>query len=58
MAKLTIEELKKVREKSKEKMKLREAGGTRGRVIVHMGTCGIHRGYWRHDIGVCRPLQP
>jgi len=44
MAKLTIEELKKVREKSKEKMKLREAGGTRGRVIVHMGTCGIAAG--------------
>jgi NADP-reducing hydrogenase subunit HndB len=44
MAKLTIEELKKVRESSKEKMKLREAGGTRGRVVVHMGTCGIAAG--------------
>jgi NADP-reducing hydrogenase subunit HndB len=44
MAKLTIEGLKRIRESNKEKMKLRESGGTRGRVNVHMGTCGIAAG--------------
>ncbi|MDI6766459.1 MAG: (2Fe-2S) ferredoxin domain-containing protein [Bacteroidota bacterium] len=44
MAKLTIEELDKLREKAVDKLRLRESGENRGRVIVHLGTCGIAAG--------------
>jgi NADP-reducing hydrogenase subunit HndB len=43
MPKLTIEELKKMRESAKKNIYLRE-GDFRGKVIVHMGTCGIAAG--------------
>ena len=43
MPKLTIEELKKMRESAKKDIYLRE-GDFRGKVIVHMGTCGIAAG--------------
>ena len=43
MPKLTIEELKKMRESAKKKIYLRD-GSFRGKVIVHMGTCGIAAG--------------
>jgi len=43
MAKLTIDELKKIKEQYKEKTHLRE-GGFRAKVTVHMGTCGIAAG--------------
>jgi NADP-reducing hydrogenase subunit HndB len=43
MPKLTIDELKKMRESSKKSMSLRE-GNFRGKLIVHLGTCGIAAG--------------
>jgi NADP-reducing hydrogenase subunit HndB len=43
MPKLTIDDLKKIREDSRKEIYLRE-GNFRGKVIVHMGTCGIAAG--------------
>lgn len=43
MPKLTIEDLRKGREEARSKIHLRE-GGFRGKVIVHLGTCGIAAG--------------
>ena len=43
MAKLTIADLKKIKEKQKATFTLRE-GGHRAKVTVHMGTCGIAAG--------------
>jgi len=43
MPKLTIDELKKIRESSKKNLSLRE-GKFRGKLIVHLGTCGIAAG--------------
>ncbi len=43
MARLTIEDLKKIKEKQHAVFTLRE-GGYRAKVTVHMGTCGIAAG--------------
>ena len=43
MAKLTIADLKKIKEKQHATFALRE-GGNRAKVTVHMGTCGIAAG--------------
>lgn len=43
MARLTIEELRKKREEARKGIYLRE-GVFRGKIIVHMGTCGIAAG--------------
>jgi len=43
MPKLTIEDLRKAREEARGQIHLRE-GKFRGKVIVHMGTCGIAAG--------------
>jgi len=43
MPKLTIDDLRKGREEARSKMHLR-AGEFRGKVTVHMGTCGIAAG--------------
>lgn len=43
MAKLTIDDLKKVRQSAKKNIYLRE-GNFRGKVVVHMDTCGIAAG--------------
>ena len=43
MAKLTIDDLKKIKDKHKSTFTLRE-GGYRAKVTVHMGTCGIAAG--------------
>lgn len=43
MAKLTIDDLKKIKEKHKAAFSLRE-GGYRAKITVHMGTCGIAAG--------------
>ncbi len=43
MPKLTIDELRKMRESSKKNISLRE-GNFRGKLIVHLGTCGIAAG--------------
>ncbi|MEW5693935.1 MAG: (2Fe-2S) ferredoxin domain-containing protein [Candidatus Hydrogenedentota bacterium] len=43
MPKLTIDELKKMRESAKKEISLRE-GKFRGKLIVHLGTCGIAAG--------------
>jgi NADP-reducing hydrogenase subunit HndB len=43
MARLTIEELRKRREEARKGIYLRE-GAFRGKIIVHMGTCGIAAG--------------
>ncbi|MDH4027930.1 MAG: (2Fe-2S) ferredoxin domain-containing protein [Nitrospirota bacterium] len=43
MAKLTISDLKKIKEKQHATFTLRE-GGYRAKITVHMGTCGIAAG--------------
>ena len=43
MPKLTIDDLIKLRESSKKNLSLRE-GEFRGKLIVHLGTCGIAAG--------------
>ena len=43
MARLTIDDLKKIKEDYKATLTLRE-GGARAKVTVHMGTCGIASG--------------
>ena len=43
MSKLTIADLKKIKEKQHATFALRE-GGNRAKVTVHMGTCGIAAG--------------
>lgn len=43
MTKLTIQDLAKIRERTKAMTNLREGAG-RARVTVHMGTCGIAAG--------------
>ncbi|MDP2167169.1 MAG: (2Fe-2S) ferredoxin domain-containing protein [Thermodesulfovibrionales bacterium] len=43
MPKLTIDDLKKIKEQYKATFTLRE-GGYRAKVTVHMGTCGIAAG--------------
>jgi len=43
MAKLTIEDLKRLRDETKKKTVLREGGATVN-ITVHMGTCGIAAG--------------
>jgi len=44
MPKLTIDDLKKIREKTKRRTELREDGDYRAKITVHMGTCGIAAG--------------
>ncbi len=43
MAKISIEDLKKIKDRQRSKMVLRE-GEYRAKVTVHMGTCGIAAG--------------
>jgi NADP-reducing hydrogenase subunit HndB len=43
MARLTLDDLRKIKEKQKATFTLRE-GGYRAKVTVHMGTCGIAAG--------------
>ncbi len=43
MGKLTIEELRNIRNKAKQSINLREGTG-RAKITVHMGTCGIASG--------------
>jgi NADP-reducing hydrogenase subunit HndB len=43
MPKLTIDELRTLRESAKQNISMRD-GTFRGKVIVHMGTCGIAAG--------------
>lgn len=43
MEKMTIDDLKKLREEAKKKAVLREGGAT-VKITVHMGTCGIAAG--------------
>lgn len=43
MAKLTIEDLKRIKERAKKTTVLREGGAT-VKITVHMGTCGIAAG--------------
>jgi NADP-reducing hydrogenase subunit HndB len=43
MPRVTIEDLKKIREQSVRTMTIR-AGEARARIIIHMGTCGIAAG--------------
>ncbi|RLF55082.1 MAG: (2Fe-2S) ferredoxin domain-containing protein, partial [Thermoplasmata archaeon] len=43
MGKLTIDDLKKIKERVKKDTALREGGST-VKVTVHMGTCGIAAG--------------
>jgi NADP-reducing hydrogenase subunit HndB len=43
MARLTVDDLKKIKEKHHSMLNLRE-GGFRAKINVHMGTCGIAAG--------------
>ncbi|MBP1721900.1 MAG: ferredoxin [Deltaproteobacteria bacterium] len=43
MPKLTLDDLKRIKEESKAATTLRE-GGQRAKITVHMGTCGIASG--------------
>lgn len=43
MPKISIEDLKKIKEREKQRMVLRE-GQHRAKITVHMGTCGIAAG--------------
>jgi NADP-reducing hydrogenase subunit HndB len=43
MARLSIDDLKKIREDAKRTLTLR-SGEARAKVIIHMGTCGISAG--------------
>jgi NADP-reducing hydrogenase subunit HndB len=43
MARLTIDDLKRIKDEHKSEFTLRE-GGYRAKVTVHMGTCGITAG--------------
>ena len=43
MAPLTLDELRKKREEAQKEIYLRE-GKYKGKIIVHMGTCGIAAG--------------
>jgi len=44
MQKLTVEDLKKIKEKRSDEIRLREGGPYKYRITVHMGTCGIAAG--------------
>jgi NADP-reducing hydrogenase subunit HndB len=44
MPKLTLEDLAKIREKTKKLTTIREGGEFRAKICVHMGTCGIAAG--------------
>lgn len=54
MAKISIEDLKKIKERERGKMVLRE-GDYRAKITVHMGTCGIAAGA-RDVMGVFRDI--
>jgi len=43
MPKLTVDDLNRIKEEHKAMLTVRE-GGSRGKVTVHMGTCGIASG--------------
>lgn len=43
MGRITVDDLRKIKEKHQATFKLRE-GGNRAKVTVHMGTCGIAAG--------------
>ena len=44
MPKIKLEDLEKIREKTKRTTMLREGGDYKAKVTVHMGTCGIAAG--------------
>jgi NADP-reducing hydrogenase subunit HndB len=44
MAKLTLGDLDKIKDRMKQATELRVGGEKRARVVVHMGTCGIASG--------------
>ncbi|MFW6159554.1 MAG: (2Fe-2S) ferredoxin domain-containing protein [Acidobacteriota bacterium] len=44
MPKLTLEDLEKIREKTRKQTGLREGGEYKAKITVHMGTCGIAAG--------------
>ncbi len=43
MGKITVDDLKRIKEKHQSTLTLRE-GGNRAKITVHMGTCGIAAG--------------
>jgi len=44
MAKLTLQDLEKIRETAKRTTAIREGGEYQAKITVHMGTCGIAAG--------------
>ena len=57
MAKLLIDDLKKIKERVQKEMSLRE-GDRRVKVTVHMGTCGIASGAKAVMDTLLRKLKP
>ena len=49
MAKLTLNDLRKLRDETKKSMSQRSADGKRAEVVIGMGTCGIAAGAIRID---------
>lgn len=56
MAKLSIEDLKRIKESVQAAVTLRE-GGYRAKVNIHMGTCGIARGARQLMTAVMEEIQ-
>lgn len=56
MAKLTIEDLKRIKEEVRSTTVLRE-GGFRAKVNIHMGTCGIAAGARKLMSAVLREIE-
>jgi NADP-reducing hydrogenase subunit HndB len=56
MAKLSIEDLKKIKESTQAAVTLRE-GGYRAKVNIHMGTCGLARGARQLMTAVMEEIQ-
>jgi NADP-reducing hydrogenase subunit HndB len=56
MAKLTIEDLKRIKEEVRSSTLLRE-GGFRAKITIHMGTCGIAAGARKLMTAVLKEIE-
>lgn len=56
MAKLTIDDLAKIKERTRHEATLRQGEG-RARITVHMGTCGIAAGARDILTSVCKEVE-
>jgi len=56
MTKLTIEDLKRIKEEVRSSTQLRE-GGFRAKITIHMGTCGIAAGARKLMTAVLKEIE-